>query len=187
MTRIARCFKKPSSEEGQSTIEFALTMILLLAVFFFYIQLSMVLAFGNYVHYATFMAARAYLASSDTEEEQKTRARQVIVRMLKKSEGMAGVDKFPAIARGTGGGDPGGFEVGALDEFKEADRGSSWMLGVRYRFRSRLFLLPLGREQGKDVTGVNLVSESWLGRETTGYKCRDDITKMGGGIYDNGC
>ena len=92
------------SQEGQSTIEFALTLILLMGFVLFYLQLSLVMAFGNYVHYATFMSARAYLSGGENQAEQARRARQVIVRMLK-LPGSEATDRFPAIAKGDGGED----------------------------------------------------------------------------------
>ena len=105
----------------------------------FYFQLSMFFAFASYVHYATFMSARAYLAASQSEEDQKSRAREVIVLRLKKSSGQAGVDKFPLIAKGVGGGDPGGFVVGQHSRYQDGYRGLSWLEGVRYTFQGKIF------------------------------------------------
>lgn len=185
--------KRPvlNDETGQSTIEFALTLLLLMGMVLFYLQLSLVMAFGNYAHYATFMAARAYLAAGPSKEDQSTRARQVIVRMLKKSEGMAGVDRFPSIAKGDGAGDPKGFQ---LDHsmFNATDQNLSWMQGVRYTFKSRLFMIPLGRGGGassnsqNSANSVNLTSESWLGREPSSEECKAEMSRTHG-MIDNGC
>ena len=177
------------NESGQSTIEFALTLILLLDYVLFFFQLSMVFSFGKYVHYATFMSARAFFAAGPTEEDQKSRSKDVIVYMLKKSAGQAGVDKFPSIAKGVGGGDPGGFQAGPASQYSPTDLHFSWMQGVRYTFKSKLFLLPLAGAGGKasnSVNSVTLTSESWLGREPTDSECRSD---MGGKrwFFDNGC
>lgn len=175
-------------EEGQSTVEFALTMILLLAYILFFFQLSMVFSFGNYVHYATFMSARAYLASSADRGDQRSRARDVIVQMLKKSAGQAGVDKFPSIGRGVGGGDPGGFQVDPPASYVPDNQDFSWMQGVRYTFKSKLFLLPLsGAGKTSDsVNSITLTSESWLGRERAEDECRADMGAQEW-IFDNGC
>lgn len=179
-------------KSGQSTIEFVLTFILVIAFILFFFQLSMIFAFGNYVHYATFMSARAYMAAGGTEEDQRSRAKDVIVRMLKKSLGQSGVDKFPHIARGVGGGDPGGLNMNRPGQFNKGDPDFSWMEGVRYTFQGKLFLIPLGglnRVDSSPVPGqgpantVTLTSESWLGREPAEDECRDTMK----GFFDNGC
>jgi len=167
----------PTGDSGQATVEFALTMILFFSFFLFYFQLSMAFAFGNFVHYATFMSARAYLSAGPELGDQQTRARDVIVQMLKKSTGASGVDRFPFIAKGVGGSDPGGFEV------LNGAQGLSWMTGVRYTFRSKLFLIPMGGST-KGVNSVTLTSESWLGREPTSQECQ---AFMAGRLFDNGC
>jgi hypothetical protein len=177
--------RKRENNSGQATVEFALTLLLLLGFVFFYIQTAMIFAWGNYVHYATFMAARAYQAASATEEDQKTRAKNVLTRMVKKSAAIAGVDKLPSIARGVGG-DPAGVFIGQGNEFKPFDRDFSWQEGVRYTFKSRLFLIPMGGSQGPNVNSLTLTSESWLSREPTHEECLGDL-KDRKGIIDNGC
>jgi hypothetical protein len=197
--------KRREDQSGQATVEFALTLILLLSFTLFYLQLSFVFAFGNFVHYATFMSARAYLSAGPSRDDQVERAKNVITRMTKRSTALAGIDKFPSIARGTGGGDPAGFQVDPPEAFSPQDRNSSWMEGVRYTFRSRLFLIPLGRStagggggaargpasggRGRDVNGVTLTSESWLGREPNFDECGTDMSRKLSGIaiFDNGC
>lgn len=177
-----------SSKAGQSTVEFILSMILLMSLVLFYFQLSMIFAFGSFVHYATFMSARAYLAAGPDPSDQKARAKAVIVKMLKKSSGQAGVDKFPSIAKGFGSGDPTGFQVDRPPQFQKTNIDFSWLEGVRYTFRGRLFLLPLGRSLTASQNRLELTSESWLGREPTAQECQDDMGKAKDGwIFDNGC
>lgn len=155
--------------------------------------MGMIFAFGNYVHYATFMSARAFLAAGQNSADQRTRARDVIVKMLKKSVGQSGTDKFPSIAVGVGGGDPGGFEIKSPRE----DEPLSWMAGVRYTFQGRLFMLPLSGSKKNQNTGpvspgqksantLLLKSESWLGREPTEDEC-STVMRGKGWIFDNGC
>jgi len=181
-------------EEGQSTIEFALTLILLMAFVFFFMQLSLIFGFGNYVHYATFMSARAYLSAGATDDDANTRAQNVIVKTLKRSSTQSGIDRFPAIAQGyqAQGGDgsqgPTGF---ALNDphYVQGDYNSSWLQGVRYTFRSRLFLIPLGgtgAASSGSTNTVTLTSESWLGHEPSDQDCQGQLSKVKG-IYDNGC
>ena len=169
---------------GQASVEFALTLILLMGFMMFFIQLSLIFAWGNYVHYATFMSARAYLSAGPAQQDQKDRAMQVISQMLKKSEQMSGLDRLPAVAKGEGGDEVKGF----VTESNDTDMDLSWQIGVRYTFRSRLFLLPLaGRKKGgKDVNSLTLTSESWLGREPAHDECKGIMGGMNG-IWDNGC
>ena len=179
----------PKKEEGQSTTEFALTLILLMGFVFFFMQISLIFGFGNYAHYATFMSARAYLSAGANRDDQIDRAKTVIVRTLKKSVVSTGADRFPSIAMGTGGGDPQGFNVDS-PEYVPGDRNLSWLQGVRYTFRSKLFLIPLGGKSksaaGNSVNQVTLTSESWLLREPTEDECQTQLGKVSG-IYDNGC
>src|SRR4051794_23440686 len=87
--------KNLSNTAGQATIEFALTMILLLAFILFYFEITMIFAYGSFAHYATFMSARAYLSGSADSEDQVARAKSVIVRLVKRGEGQSGSDRMP--------------------------------------------------------------------------------------------
>jgi hypothetical protein len=178
--------KRKLGEEGQSTLEFALTLIFLLGFSLFFIQASLVFAYGNYVHYATFMSARAYLSAGSDQNDQIARARSVIVRMLKKGEGQAGSDRWPQIAKGVGGSNPPGLQMDPPGQFNPSDYDYSWMEGVRYTFRSRLFVVPFGQSSGDSANSLTLTSESWLGREPTASECGSEMEKRKG-IYDNGC
>lgn len=172
------------NKQGQASIEFALTMILLLSFVLFYFQLTLVFAFGSYAHYATFMAARAYLSSSSSQEDQIARAKYVIVDTLKKSQGAAGTDRFPSFARSFGQGDPVGTVIGTPQ-----NGDSTWMQGIRYTFKSKLFLVPLsgkGERGPASQSSVTFISESWLGRESAYEDCQGQMGK-GSWLFDNGC
>jgi hypothetical protein len=176
-------------ESGQSTVEFALTLLLLMAFVLFYLQTAMMMAFGNYVHYATFMSARALYAAGPDPQDQEARAREVLVRMVKRRNS-PGIDRLPMIAKGEGQGDVPGAKFSPPSQFNPVDPKSSWMQGVRYTFRSRLFLMPMGGggkgAAAKAANSVPLTSESWLGREPSYRECQDAMDKAGG-IFDNGC
>jgi len=181
-------------EEGQSTIEFALTLIFLMAFVFFFIQLALIFGFGNYAHYATFMSARAYLSAGASSDDAQTRAQNVITRTLKRSMTQSGIDRFPSIAKGyqsqgTESQGPTGFGINDPN-YQPGDYNSSWLQGVRYTFRSRLFLIPMGGLGGSagssSTNSVTLTSESWLGHETSDEDCAGQLGKVKG-IYDNGC
>ena len=70
------------NEEGQAMIEFILGLMIVISFFFFYVRMSALFAVGNYIHYATFMAARAYSSSAATQDDQTQNAASVIKTML---------------------------------------------------------------------------------------------------------
>ncbi len=173
-----------SNRSGQATLEFALVMLLILSFSLFFIQLCLVLAWGNFVHYATFMSARAYMAGGGDQDGQRARAILVLERTVKKS----GRDRMPNVAKGFGGGTPVGAEIGELTGY-EPTRASSWPEGVRYTFRSRLFVLPPslpGQRLSEDDNSVTFTSESFLLREPTYGECVQEMVEKGG-FVDNGC
>jgi hypothetical protein len=91
------------------------------------------------------------------------------------------------VAKGEGEGELTGILIGRHDSFSREDRHLSWLQGVRYTFRTRLFLLPLpGTSRAGNGTSFSLTSESWLGREPSYAEC---LKEMGtkGGLIDNGC
>lgn len=182
----AQARKKMADRQGQATLEFALVMLLVLSFSMFFIQLCLSLAWGNFVHYATFMAARAFVAGGGDETGQTERAKLVIQRTLKKG----GKDRFPNVAKGVGGGAAGleGVEIGKGPGY-EPTRGSSWPEGVRYTFRSRLFSIPPalpGKKMDEGDNSVTFTSESYLLREPTYDECVRNVIAQGG-FVDNGC
>lgn len=186
-SRIARV-PELAAEAGQATIEFALAMVLMMGVLLFFVQLALFMAYGSYVHYATFMAARAYLAAGADEDNQMTRARDTAVRLLKKGPAQPGIEKYPSIAKGEGGtGDVPGLTLGPASQYKARDRDFSWLQGVRYEFRGNLSSVPvLGPKN--TVSLMTLVSESYLGKEPSYTSCSGYMAnEVGGAIFDNGC
>lgn len=196
MERLGKQKKIAGDESGQSLVEFAMSMLLIFGFLFFFIQLSLILAWGNYVQYATFMSARAYLSGGKTKDDQYERAKRVLQRMVKMSEGDSR-DRFPMIAKGQGDGDPKGMEIGSSQNFDPNNYYLSWMQGVRYTFRSRLFLLPLGEKANRsdaNAGNLTLTSESWLSRDPSYADCVKYFTDSGIGtigsgkvLIDNGC
>ena len=176
--------KTRKNQEGQATTEFALMLLFVMSLILFFMQLSLSFAWANYIHYATFMSARAYLAGGDDQSDQTERAKNVLAQMVKKGIGRENQDRFPAIAKGVGDISAG---IGNGPIFDANDRNSSWMQGVRYTFRSRLFLVPLaGSSQGSGaVNSLTLTSERWLGREKSYSECMGVMASKG--IIDNGC
>ena len=175
---------RKKKERGQSTIEFLLTFVFVLAFIFTTLKLSFIYTNGYLVHYATFMASRAYMVV-DTNSNQpegsdasaKRRAREVFRRFPLK--------KF----------------IGGYDQnlqFNDPDSGGqnfdrNLYVGVYTDFVHRLGLSPLVGGQKE----VRFRSESFLGREPTRAECVERICeamKLVGGncenhstVFDNGC
>ncbi len=183
------------NSKGQSTVEFALTLMFLMGFVFFFYQLSLVFGFGNYAHYATFMSARAYLSAGPGKDDQLQRAADVISRTLKRGQSQASQDRFPFIAKGDAawGSDQevSGLRIKPPSQYQEDNQYFSWLQGVRYAFKSRVFLIPLAgagrKSSGQDsVNTLRLISESWLLREPTVEECRQEMDRLKG-VIDNGC
>jgi hypothetical protein len=179
------------SESGQAAMEFVLSMLLLLTFFFFIVRLCAVFAIGNYIHYATFMGARAYFASAENIGAQMTRAESVMEasigqrwkRFIKRRED-EGNSEIPGVGIG------GGYFF-----TNESQARNSWNQGVSFSFRSRLELYPWSR--AGTSANLDLASESWLGREETAAECEATRTKIATSLpgdlknmnveWDNGC
>src|SRR6218665_931647 len=114
------------TRNGQSTIEFVLSFIMVLGFFLFFIQLSLFFAIGNYIHYSTFMAARAYFAAGSDPNDQYTRAQNVLQGMVMRG----GASRFSFFADGITDAFPGkGTFVGAgsvLGSPAQYSRENSW-------------------------------------------------------------
>ena len=126
------------NRSGQSTIEFALALSFVLAFSMFFVHMAWLSGFGSYVQYATFMAARAYLAAGPDIDDQRKRARGVLVRMLKESEANVNADRWGfarAVNRGSDANcsaDTPGACIGEGPVFQKGKPGFSWQEGVRY-------------------------------------------------------
>lgn len=186
---LKKKIQKKKSEAGQALIEFVLVLILLMGSVLFLLQLGLVFGWANYIQYATYLSSRAYVSAGKNKADQKSRANTVIRRMVKRSGG--GGDRIPFLARGQNGDAGDGVSIGEGPSFQPDKKDFSWLEGVRYSFRSRIFLMPLGSRNPADTSGgsqqmLELTSESWLGREPTEDECMDVMSK-GKWIFDNGC
>ena len=192
-------------EEGQVIIEFLIVTSMILTMIFVFVQLAWGIAYGHYVHYATYMASRAYLAGGTTPQDQYDNAVGTLRSMLKRP---GGKDLFPFIARARTGDDrdakgPEPVEGAAIGVHQEAgarpnNRAYSWAEGVQYNFNLRLFLLPLSSFIAKDGEGktiqpgsaqspartiqykgsIPFTSDSFLGRDPSSSECWTFMTRM---------
>jgi hypothetical protein len=204
--------KKREEDSGQAMIEFLIVSSMILTMIFLFVQLSWGIAYGHYVHYATYMASRAYLSSGTTKEDQYQAAVSVQRSSLKTRDGK---DLIPFVAKARTGGDRDvqgtepvpGAALGMHSEAmgKEHSRKYSWAEGVQYNFSLRLFMLPLSSliaegGKGKNIQpgtatdptkavewkgSIPLASDSFLGREPTTQECFTEMTRLSSGIGIN--
>ena len=67
-TALRRPSPARRGRRGQSTVEFLLMMPLIMAMFFFIIEMSIYFTSVHYTHYATFAAARGHAVGEDPQE-----------------------------------------------------------------------------------------------------------------------
>ena len=172
------------SESGQSTIEFLLVFVFVLSFIFASLKLSFIYTNGYLVHYATFMASRAYMVvdiNGNNPAISETSARNKAITVFNKFP----LDKF----------------IGGYDrtlQFNEPDGDGrnldrNLYVGVYTDFVQRFGLSPFAGGPKE----VNFRSESFLGREPTRAECVERICEairmLGGNcqnhttVFDNGC
>ncbi|NDF14280.1 pilus assembly protein [bacterium] len=162
--------KGVSSNAGQSVIEFVLGLMIVISFLFFYVKVSAVFAVGNYIHYATFMAARAFSSSAPKPEDQETRAREVMSKTV--------LGKFKSLIKPKEGD---GLSVGYGPYYREDPARQSWNTGVQFAFTSKVGLYPWSR-YGQELK-LDLVSESWMVRNETEAEIEQQRRKLEGGSY----
>ena len=137
-------------------IEFVLGLMIVISFFFFYVRMCAVFAVGNYIHYATFMASRAYMPGGKTMDDQNGRASNVLSAMVN--------NRFKSVIKPKGGdGTVPGATIGSGPYFDSDPKYDYWNQGVTYSFTSKLSLYPWSKENQSVV--LNLTSESWMPRE----------------------
>lgn len=201
--------KKKKRESGQAIIEFLIVMSIILTMIFMFIQISWSIAFGHYVHYATYMASRAYLSGGLTQGDQVSGATAVLKTMLKKA---SGEDLLPFVGKARAaderdiqGSEPlAGAFIGTHPEAegKGNSRPFSWAEGVQYNFAVKIFMLPLAswvqkEGKGKSIqTGsakdpnkaiefkgyIPFTSDAFLGRDPSVDECFREMTRISNDI-----
>lgn len=192
-------------EAGQAMLEFLLVSTMILTLIFVFVQLAWGIAYGHYVHYATYMSARALLSGGNLRSEAVLAAADSLSRYLKRE---GGGDLFPFIAQARTGADrdakgPEDVPGAAIGKHsavngKENNRGYSWAEGVQYNWKLKLFLLPLSsavsesgrtdtitpgsgktRVKGIEFKGaIPFASDSFLGRDPSSEDCLKFMNEM---------
>lgn len=177
MRLTSKFSKKQNREKGQSTVEFLITFAFSFSIMFMFLRLALNYAEGYVVHYATFMASRAFLVhdinatspGTSYESANATAASDLAKRVVERVYPELSGDKLTVrLPRDTPGPDRNLF------------------IGTYYDFDQN-FTLPFSAGGSKTL---NMKSESFLGREPTRDVCLDRICKifqsssMGLGISD---
>ena len=174
----SQIWKRPT--EGQAMIEFILGLMMVISFFFFYVKLAAVFAVGNYIHYATFMAARAYQSSA---ADQTDNADKVMVSMIG--------GRWKHLIKATGGNSTvKGATIGPGTFYGDNPFLCSWNQGVTFHFQSSVSLYPW--DKAAPPIKLDLTSESWAGREQNTAECNATKGKVQGNLngavayWDNG-
>ena len=162
-------------------MEFVLGLLMIFSFFFFFIRMSAIFAVGNYIHYATFMAARAYSSGTQGPDEQELRAKEVLDATV--------TNRFKSLVRAKSD----AATIGGGAYYQEDAIRDFWNQGVSYHFKAKLTLYPI-TTKGQSID-MDLTSESWMPRNPSVKECeaqRDGLSARTGipGVkveWDNGC
>jgi hypothetical protein len=149
------------NERGQSIIEFLMTITLLMAFVFLFLKIALNYTNGYMVHYANFMASRAYMVvdrnsnePSGSDGEALTRAQTVF-------------SKYNVAAMVSGF--SGELQANSPDDVSRNAFVGTW---VEYTDLFSFSALMGGK------TDINFITESFLGREPTRAECVARICRM---------
>jgi hypothetical protein len=188
------------NQSGQSVIEFALASVMIFGFIFFFFKLAMFLAYGNYAHYTTYMAARSFFSSSQTTgsdataltadpNSQVSRATSVVKSMIQSRN--TNQERFQVIAKGNANFSQqpiNGAKIGAEDShFDPKKQETLWLQGVRYQFITKILFFNFFSKntQKKPIT---FTAESWLGKEPSEEECTTRLKEIHkNALQDNGC
>jgi hypothetical protein len=178
------------NQKGQSVVEFLFTSLFFIGFFWFFVRLSLVFAFGNYLHYATFMSARALLSASKPASGNAHLAQNAIdtiKQMLSMGSSSHSAFEFIAIADPSFTDSSGidGLKVDNPSQYKPDLTSFSWLQGIRYQIKAVLPLMFFFSNK-KNPLNLVLTSESWLGKEPSVSDCQTFMKKQRA-EEDNGC
>jgi len=166
-------FKK-KIESGQSSIEFLISFFFVIGFVFVFLKIAMNATEGYVVHYATYMASRSYLVA-EQNSNQVNNSSAAFTNGAKKA--------YQSI-----------FQTGInnLKESAPMTTETNIFVGVFTKYKRKLSAGIVGSGRS-----MQLISESYLGREPTKEECRrricDAFSLPGGAcglhstIFDNGC
>lgn len=152
--------QRSSRVHGQAITEFVLGLMIMVSFFFFFIKMAMVFAIGNYVHYVTFMAARAYTTSHSSASSQEEAGEMIFNQMIK--------SRWKKIIIPVGGANTPGATVGP-GKIVQDNPLNQWNYGATFTYSTKLELYPFST--GGASVDLKLTSESWMPREEAQDEC----------------
>lgn len=176
---------KNIKEAGQSTIEFIFCFIFAVSLILLVFNTSLNYAAGYVTHYATFMASRVFLTQGSYISSWGPAGRSDAEAAARKA--------FNDYDLSILGIQPGAFHIN--DNPLDASAGQYLMIGAYAQFERKIDLIG-------QITGQNkleLISESYLGREPTQGVCAQRVckaitnketceaSKMDITLFDDGC
>jgi hypothetical protein len=172
-----------NNENGQSTIEFIFSFIFAVSLILMVFNTSLNYASGYVTHYATFMASRVFM----TQDSNQTSAWGAGPRDQAFSKANAAFTAFKL--------DVFGIQTTLeVNDRQNVSAGEYLMIGTYAKFSRKMDML--GQIVGE--TKLELISESFLGREPTRGVCASRICKaitdtdtcsnsLDITLYDDGC
>lgn len=154
-----------NNEDGQSTIEFLITFVFIIGFVVMFVKTALLYTNGYLVHYATFMASRAYMVAdlnardSGTNDNAGRRTAQEVFDSYKVKDFIPG---FSSTLQFNDPDDAGG------------DFEKNLYIGPYVQFTDN-FVIPGSVGGNKTLT---MRSESFLGREPTRTECLARIAKI---------
>ena len=173
------------NNKGQSTIEFIMSFVFIFGFIFSFLKLALTYTDGYLVHYATFMASRAYMVYENNSNQPGGGDGPAEKKALEVFDKF----KLPLLIKGHNG------HLKFNDPDSQADPTTSLYVGAYSSYSDFIILPTLGGRKN-----LQLRSESFLGREPTRSECFFQVCSglgeaAGQGQYcdihstvaDNGC
>ncbi len=172
------------SEDGQSSIEFLITLSIALGLLFSFFKMAIIYTNGYFVHYVVYQASRAYMVGerhSNTEDGSDGEAKAM-------AEEVFDSYNLPGIIPDFDG------NLIVEDPISNGNPGTNLYVGVRTNFTQRLMIPGTS-----NTIDIDMQSESYLGMEPTRAECFFGtcaaIQEIGSGttcnehstVADNGC
>ncbi len=173
-----------NNQKGQSTIEFIFSFIFAVSLILLVFTTSMNYTSGYVTHYATYMASRVYLTQDSNQTAWGPGSRTQAFAEAENTFKDFKLEVFGINAV---------FGINHNDELN-LDAGKYLMVGTYATFTRKMDVI--GRVTGQ--TELELISESFLGREPTRGVCASRVCKAISGedictnsmditLYDDGC
>jgi hypothetical protein len=169
-----------NNQKGQATIEFILSMILVLAFLFLFITLGINHTLGYVVQYVTYMSGRTYLSYDNGSNEIESAIQSA------ESESKKTFARFKLDAIGLS---PSQLQINSPLEIEK-----KVYVGVYYFFQKPFNLYSIGNNEDNQT---NFLSEAFLGKEPTNIDCYNQVCSAMGitncskasdvTLFDNGC